>query len=189
MYWKSAFCCFSSTVKAFWGTTLVPAAAVFLISSVGRGCIKGPGFYTQPALGSFVQKKKKNNFPEFLLGGPRVSWKLRAGPWLVAKTGRFPFSGDEKPPLFPSSCPLQSRGTALHFTLKGLPKEKLFKKNMGWFTWNPTTALGFANYLLTLHFGCFPFTLLIIVHAYVPPTSALVSLYGRVKHLNWTKCK
>lgn len=71
-----------------------------------RGCIKGPGF--SPNQHSALRAKPPPGAePEnFCTKETRVDWKrgsaceLLCRSWLDAKTGRFPFSGAEKPLLF-----------------------------------------------------------------------------------------
>lgn len=85
---------------------LSPAAAVFLISSLRGVASKGQVFHptsTRP----FVQNLlPAQSWRAFARKKTRVNWKrgsaceLLCRFWLDAKTGRFPFSGAEKPLLF-----------------------------------------------------------------------------------------
>lgn len=94
-----------------------------------RGCIKGPGFspnqhsilHAKPppcaALENFYTKE-----PEWIESG------LVCRSWLDAKTGRFPFSGAEKPLLFVEKT--VTSFLALHSTLCwGVSQTVLPKKN------------------------------------------------------------
>lgn len=85
---------------------LSPAAAVFLISSLEGVASKGQVFHptsTRPFMQNFLPAQRRGTFtrrePEWIESAAQLV-SLRAGFWLDAKTGRFPFSGGEKPLLF-----------------------------------------------------------------------------------------
>ena len=109
---------------------LSPAAAVFLLSSV-KGVASGGQVFHPTSTLSFMQNllpcTSLGNFytkaPEWI----ESSAQLVSRSWLVAKTGRFPFSGDEKLLLFKDHV-LCSVWHCIALYAKGSPK-LMEKKN------------------------------------------------------------